>query len=240
MNRFTMLTAFVLLGVAVLFAQMSSPAAQSAAPAATPQPSASAGSDNGIRGAFPTTLVKALDSKKLKDGDAVTCETMGPLRSRNGLMIPSGAKIIGHVTQAQARSKGDAQSSLAVVFDKIEVTKGKEIPMKGVLQAVAPSLGGGAGPDTGGMSGSGHMMAGHGDTSTMPSPGGVSGANSGVHPLDAGGGPHPILNAQSQGVLGFKNMQMDNNNVLTSTGKELKLDSGTQMLIRAEIEISVQ
>jgi hypothetical protein len=50
----------------------------------------------------------------------------------------------------------------------------------------------------------------------------------------------PILLATSQGVLGVKNLQMDANGVLSSPGKEVRLDSGAQLLIRAEISTPVQ
>lgn len=200
-------------------------------------------SQPGIRGAFPTTLVKALDSKKLKEGDTVICQTSAVLHTGSGMMIPSGSKIIGHVTQAQARSRGNSDSTLAIVFDKIQLTGGKELPMKGTLQAVGPSLGGNSGPDTG--PGGGLGMGGHGgnatDTATTPAPSNtaVAGPNSGIHSLNDLGS-RPILNAQSQGVLGIKNLQMDKDSVLSSTGKEVKLDPGTQMLIHAEIEAPVQ
>jgi len=189
-----------------------------------------------IRGSFPVTLSKSLDSKKLKDGDIVLCQTAAALHARSGFLVPSGSKVIGHVTQAQARSKGDQQSSLAMVFDKIEISKNETIPITGTLQAIAPTLGA-SGPDTASMMGSGQMMPGRGGSSTMPPPssGGV-GPNSGIHPVDASGGPHPILIRDSQGVLGFKGMEMDKDHVITSTGKEIKLDSGTQMMIRAEVE----
>jgi hypothetical protein len=42
------------------------------------------------------------------------------------------------------------------------------------------------------------------------------------------------------GVLGIRNLQMDKDSVLTSSNKEVKLDSGTQMMIRAEIAVPVQ
>ncbi len=194
-----------------------------------------------IRGAFPTTLVKSLDSKKLKAGDIVVCQTSATLRSRSGLLIPNGTKVIGHVTQAQARGKGATESSLEIVFDKIQLSTGKEIPMKGALQAVGPVLGD-SGPDTG--PGGGLGMGGHGgnaaDTATTPGPtNGVAGPNSGIHPL-ADTRSRPILNAQSQGVLGIKNLEMGKDSILTSTEKEVKLESGTQMLIRAEIEKPVE
>jgi len=197
-----------------------------------------AAGDSMLRGAFPTTLFKPLDSKKLKDGDQVVLQTSAPIRSSK-MLLPSGSKVYGHITQSQARSKGDSQSSLAMVFDKIEVAKGRDLPMKGVLQAVAPALPGSA-PDTSGMMGSGQMMPGHGDSSTMPNAGGVAGPNSGIHSIDAASGPHPILNNESQGVLGFKNLEMDKDHVLTSSGKEIKLDSGTQMMIRVEIQMPTE
>jgi hypothetical protein len=49
-----------------------------------------------------------------------------------------------------------------------------------------------------------------------------------------------MLTSESKGVLGFKNLEMNSDSVLTSSGKEVKLDSGTQMLIQAAIPIPVQ
>jgi len=229
MKRYTFAIIFIVLGAAML--------AQPICLAATA--TQDQGGDNStLRGAFPTILVKGLDSKKLKDGDQVIVQITGPIRARN-FMIPSGAKLYGHITQAQARSKGDSQSSLAMVFDKVETAKGHEMPFKGTLQAVAPPLPGSGGPDTSSMMGGGSMIAGHGGSDTMAGPGGVS--PSGVHSSDANaGGSHPVLNNESQGVLGFKGIEMDKSGVLTSSGKELKLDNGTQMLIRAEIPIPVE
>lgn len=139
------------------------------------------------------------------------------------------------MTQAQARSKGNADSTLAIAFDKIEYAKGEEIPMKGTLQAVAPSLGGPAL-----------------DTSAEPpqlataSHGGVGGGSSGgSNPPSTSSvqlaGPNsatPVLGPTSQGALGVKNLQMDANGVLTSPGKEVKLDAGMQLMIRVEIQLA--
>jgi len=193
-----------------------------------------------IRGSFPVTLSKSLDSKKLKDGDVVICQTAAALHARSGFLIPSGSKVIGHVTAAQARSKGDPQSSLAIAFDKIVIGKNEDIPIKGTVQAIAPSLGD-SGPTTGAASpGTLPMGRNAGDAATMPPPSpsldGV-GPNSGIHPVTVGGS-HPILLSDSQGVLGFHNMEMDKEHVITSSDKEIKLESGTQIMIRAEIETS--
>jgi hypothetical protein len=244
MSRLALAAVCLLLAISVCDTQRASAAPQAdstQAASSLSQGNQAAGDDSAIRGTFPTVLVKSIDSKKLKDGDTVVCQTTAILHARSGMVVPNGSKVIGHVTQAKARSKGDSDSSLAFAFDKIQMPNGTDIPFKGTLQAVAPSLGGNSGPDTG-AAGAGTLPSGHGaDMSTMPPPtsGSVAGPNSGIHPLD-GGGSHPLLTAQSTGVLGIKNLQMDKDSVLTSSQKEVKLDSGTQMLIRAEIQTPVQ
>ena len=187
-----------------------------------------------IEGAFPATLSKSLDSKKLKEGETVICLTAVAMHAHSGFLIPSGAKVIGHVTQAQARSKGDAQSSLGIVFDKIEISKNEDIPIKGVLQAVGPNLGDSgpstsAGPPSLGGSGS-RSIGGSGSGGTTATP--MSGTYGGT------GGPTAtrILTRDSKGVIGIHNIEMNDQNVLTSTGKEIKLDSGSQIMIRAEAD----
>ncbi len=242
MKRFVVRCVFILVAASLSLAQTLDRHASRISPAArVAVQDTSTTQEPEIRGAFPARLVKPLDSKKLKEGDIVVCQTSAALRSRSGLLVPSETKVIGHVIQAQARGKGATESALQIVFDKIEIPGGKEIPMKGVLQAVGPSLGD-SGPDTG--PGGGLGMGGRGgnanDTATVPAPSnGIAGPNSGVHPLtDARS--RPILNAQSQGVLGIKNLEMGKDSILTSTEKEVKLEAGTQMLIRGEIETPVE
>ena len=66
------------------------------------------------------------------------------------------------------------------------------------------------------------------------------GPDSGVHPLNMGGGSTPLVNSQSTGVLGIKGLEMTKDSVLTSSGKEVKLEAGTQFLVRAEIQLPSQ
>ena len=204
------------------------------APATTQ--SASANGD-AIRGAFPALLDKTIDSKKLKEGDTVVAKTGVTLHPHNGAEIPRGTKVIGHVTQAKARSKGDSSSSLAIVFDKIEMGGGKDMPLHGVLQAVAPGVDNS--PQTG-AAGAG-TLPGQGGVGTTPPPadGAVAGPNSGIHSIGVAGG-NPILRPDAKGVSGIRNLQMDNDSVLTSSGKEVKLENGTQLLIRAEPQTAKQ
>ncbi len=226
----------VLLSVSLGYAQDETPQASDALATTDALPTtaqaAPGNPNNDIKGSFPVKLDKAIDSRRLKEGDTVVCKTVTPIHSRSGLMIPTGAKVIGHVTQAQARSKGDSESALAIEFDKIEYARGEDVPMKGTLQAVAPSLGD-AGLDTSaGPPQLSVSSAGRGNSNgNSPPPTGsmqIAGPRSGT----------PILGPASQGVLGMKSLQMDANGVLTSPGKEVKLEGGTQIMIRAEIQMA--
>jgi hypothetical protein len=200
--------------------------------ASMPQAASPAASE--LKGAFPTALVKGIDSKRLKEGDTVVCQTVAPLHAGNGMLIPSGSKVTGHVTQAMARSKGSADSTLTIVFDKVEVAKGKELPMKGTLQAVGPSLGD-TGPD---MGAGGSNVIGGNDKGGGSSPGTTPPPMAAMP--QTGNTARPVLLPTSQGVLGLKNLQLDANGVLSSPNKEVKLDSGTQMLIKAVISVPAQ
>lgn len=229
-------TFFVLLTAGLACAQANAGAAQgSNTTAVTQEQTHASGSQSEIRGTFPVLLTKSLDSKKLKVGDQVVCETPVPIRMENGKMFSTGTKVIGHVTQAQARSKGDAESSLGIAFDKIQLSKNEEIPIKGVLQAVGPSLGDrgpNTGPATGGnMGGSGQGFGGGGShaaaaTTAPPQAGTYGGYDK--------GNVMPILNKETTGVLGYKNLEMNDQHVITSTGKEVKLDTGSQVMIHVE------
>lgn len=226
MNRPVMAAAFFLLAITVCLAQ-GTPASQTSA---APAQAAAAENASAVHGVIPVSLAKSIDSKKLKEGDEIDAKTVAALRTSTGIMIPIGSKVVGHVTQSKARSKGDPDSTLGIVFDKIQVP-GKDLPIKGAMQAVGPNPEASSGPDTG-AAGGGTMAAHGGDPSTMASPLSGAGAPVGSKPGQPGG-QGKMLSAQSTGVVGIKNLQLDNS-VLTSTGKEVKLDQGSQILVKAE------
>lgn len=197
--------------------------AQSAAPPSAPATAADSVKGHGI---MPVELTKSLDSKKLKEGDPVMGRIAADLRMKDGTAIPRGSKVTGHVTEAKARSKGDPQSALGIVFDKISLPGGKDLAIKGELQAVAPNPNAGT-QDTG-------------VPARMPSAGEGTGAGTSMPPPPSTPTSQqtgrPLLNAQSKGVIGIHNLQLGENSVLISTGKNVSLDSGTQMMVQVEVE----
>ncbi len=87
--------------------------------------------------AFNAALSSPIDSKKSKPGDPVTAHTTEAVKSEGKTVIPRGAKLVGHVTQASARAKGESESSLGFVFDKAILKNGQEIPLNAGIQALA-------------------------------------------------------------------------------------------------------
>src|SRR5882757_11452139 len=87
--------------------------------------------------AFHASLNSSLDSKKSKPGDAVTAHTTENVKSQERTVIPKGTKLVGHVTKASARAKGDSESELAIVFDRAILKNGEEVPLHVAIEAMA-------------------------------------------------------------------------------------------------------
>jgi hypothetical protein len=86
-------------------------------------------------------LSHSLDSKKAKPGDVVTAQTTEEVKTDGKVVIPRNTKLVGHVTRASARSKGDSQSLLAVQFDRAVLKDGHELPLQVGVQAIAAERG---------------------------------------------------------------------------------------------------
>ena len=247
-----------------------SASAASAASAQNGQTNASLGSGAAIN----AELTAPVDSKKAKAGDSVAARTIEAAKSDGKTVIPKGSKLVGHVTQASARAKGDSESALGIVFDKAILKNGEEVPLNVAIQALASAQStavASGGNDTGIMSGAGGSPMGSGRTSGGGAMGGVTSAagatagtvtntaanagntaggalNSTVHSAanTAAAGPGAVggLNAtgqlmsNSRGVFGMQGVNLSSatagaaqGSVITSAGKNLHLDSGTQMLL---------
>jgi hypothetical protein len=263
MNRPAILVLLGVLSVGTAAAQSEKDLHASAPP--TTSSSANEPATNALGPGTPidATLSKSIDSKKAKPGDSVIAEAAEATKEGNGtILIPRGAKLQGHVTQASSRSKGDAYSSVGIVFDKAVLKDGKEIPINVNVQAIAspppsamaaPSAGVGMGPSPSGGAGAPGSVPGRTMGSQSQQPGAaapmpnesetvantdVGNASSGkgaVGGLDGSG----RLTPNSRGVFGMQGIGLAETTtsdqqtaaVITSTGKNVHLDSGTQLLL---------
>src|ERR1700729_3093965 len=84
-------------------------------------------------------LSKAVDAKKAKAGDPVTAQLVADVLSHGKIVIHRDAKLIGHITEAQPYSKEKPESRLGIVFEKIILKGGQEVPFDSVLMALRPA-----------------------------------------------------------------------------------------------------
>ena len=191
-------------------------------------------------------LDKTVDAKKAKAGDPVLVKTLDEMKSGGEVVAPRGSKIIGHVVAASAHEKG-SPSRLEIAFDKFDMQH-TEVPMKATVQALAkpaaspsmaaadsnPAPSGGAPMSTsprGGMPQGG----GAGQPGVAPNAGTVG------SPSGASGGATPQsgkISLNAEGVEGMPELSLTpgpaQDSVLTSEKHNVKLESGTQMILRVE------
>ena len=137
---------------AAVAAAQTQPAPQTPASSGTPSAQAQTEPAVGLPSgtAVNAQLNSSVDSKKAKVGDKVEAHATEEIKYAGKTIVPVGAKLEGHVTEATARSKGDSGSTLAIQFDRAILKKGEEIPLNVAILAIAApqsdSSGGSAGP----------------------------------------------------------------------------------------------
>ncbi|HEY5027858.1 MAG TPA: hypothetical protein VIK39_05570, partial [Candidatus Angelobacter sp.] len=217
-------------------------------------------------------LTKSIDAKKAKPGDEVTAKLTQDVVADHQVVMHKGAKLVGHVTEAQARSKDNAESKLGVVFDKAVLKGGQEIAFSGVIQALAPpvqgtlSATGDEGGNLGAGMGSGSSMGGGRSGGGLSPMGGAAGSanstlgsatnaagntagsftNSATGAVNgsanqaAGAAANGTFNSATRGVVGMQGIALNTaaagsaqGSVISSASRNVKLDSGTQMILQA-------
>lgn len=193
-------------------------------------------------------LSKSLDARKIKAGDRIEGKTATDLLAHGQIVVPRNTKIIGHVTEAKARSKASPDSLVGITFDHMRLKDGREVPLQVTVQAIARPL----------------QFAGNPEGSVPRSdrPGGVSmpgqrgpigdASNPGVppaYPGDLAPIPDPMaanrssdstvvpLSPTSKGVVGMKGLNLDTSGpaaVLSSNTGNVHLESGTQLILRVQ------
>ena len=122
--------------------QPDSPSAQPRDTKATavPVPSTASAPEAGNDQLRPVTgeLEKKLDSKNAKPGDPVILKTTEKATTADGVVIPKGSRIIGHVIDVQAHSKETPNARLTIQFDQAEIKGGQTLPIQTVMESVSP------------------------------------------------------------------------------------------------------
>lgn len=94
-------------------------------------------------------LENKLDTKDAKTGDSVVVKTTETATTANGIEIPKGSKIVGHIIEVAPKGQGGDNSRVTIQFDQAQLQSGKSLPIRSVIQSLAPP-GTTAGPDAAG------------------------------------------------------------------------------------------
>ncbi len=74
-------------------------------------------------------LTKPLDARKCKAGDRIEARTTSDVKQSGKVILKRGSRLHGHVTEAQARSKANTESSLGMAFDSVTLKNGQQVPL---------------------------------------------------------------------------------------------------------------
>jgi hypothetical protein len=74
--------------------------------------------DSGTR--FAGELQNTIDVRKAKVGDQVLLKTTQAVKSGGRTVVGKGSKLIGHVTEVAQKDKGNGESRVGILFDRLE------------------------------------------------------------------------------------------------------------------------
>jgi hypothetical protein len=216
------------------------------------QDSAVQGTDQ-VKFEFGATLNSVLsdtvDARKCKPADTVKAKTSEDVKAGGIVVIPRGAKLVGHITEAQVAAKAGEQARLGFVFDRAELKDGRQIPLHTAFYALAAPMGASIDHSSmsggfGGGSNAVGSMVNASSRSSMDDASALGASNSRLEDLKPSPGAIGGLNskgtlyASTRGVFGLEDISLKPNTVPSSgsavilaDARTVHLGSGTRMLL---------
>jgi hypothetical protein len=229
-------------------------------PPATQAPQTGAAQASGVLriapgSVIPVQLTKGVDAKEVKTGDQVEAKVTQDLKAGTGeVVVPKDTKMVGRITEAQARNKEQKESQLGIAFDRAVLKNGSEAQLPMSIQAIiAPSA---LNPDSGNNSGGGETgqpapenapggtspstgggRAGMGSGAPAQYPNASSSGAAGSPGQQTGAPAHEPITGNTQGVVGISDLKLSagdakQGSIVSSEKNNVKLESGTLMLLR--------
>jgi hypothetical protein len=202
---------------------------------------------------IPVSLTKTIDAKKVKTGDEVVAKVTQDMKTTGGeVLVPKDTKVMGHVTEAQPRNKDQKESQVGIAFDRAVMKDGSAMQIPMSIQAIigqqndqnnsGSGSGGGeaAAPARGASAGTtGSPRGGMGGSSSASTSSASSGSADTPGDAQAGKSSRPPITAQTEGVVGISDLKLSRaasnaaeGSVVSSEKNNVKLESGTMMLLR--------
>jgi hypothetical protein len=204
-------------------------------------------------------LENKLDTKTSKTGDSVVVKTTQAAKTANGVEIPKGSRIVGHIVDVAAKGQDGENSRMTIQFDQAQIKGGQTVPIRSVIQSVALP-GAEAGPNAAGgpaapnPSGGGAMTPAQpngntGSPSQTPSqanPAQNSTESGNPGPAQAGGPPAPGTVVATKGNIAIRTTSIPGVLLIGSVSgrpfsnaagallgarQDVRLDNGTVMVV---------
>ena len=192
-------------------------------------------------------LTNTLESRTATAGQQLILRTVSDVVVDGEIVIPKGSKMLGHITQVITKKNNESRSVLAIVIERAIRKDGTEIPLQAIIAAVAAPRDGSLSSDPayGMMHSNEPKMTGSGlgavvGTGTLP-PSSKANSTAAVATADLKGRMDEsfFLDENSQGAVGYEGLSLawalaspPPFTVFASKSKNLRLETGTQMLLR--------
>lgn len=190
------------------------------------------------------TLTKAIDAERSKPGDEVDAKTTAAVKSGGRVIIPKGAKLVGHIAEVKAKSDDEPTSTVLVEFDRAVMKTGREMPLRLEVASIARPQASASPADA--MPGDmGMPSEAMGSPSAAPRAGvggggGMNGATSSTghakrdstSPAAPPPAPGQAPDVEPEATASFTIEQRANGTVISSNSRNVHLDSGTQLLLK--------
>ena len=168
------------------------------------------------------TLETPVDTLTAARDDGFTLITMNDVGVGGKIVIPKGSKIIGHVAGVTNKGKDASKSVLGLLIDKA-VTVNGDVPLEAIIVAVAAPKG----SELASSASTGTNVSSQAKTTTSP------------RTVIRDGDVTLLLADNDQGAFGFEDVTLSWHlsippplTILATRGKHLRLEVGSQMLLR--------
>lgn len=188
--------------------------------------------------AVSAELMKKIDTKNAKVGDEVSIKTMSTTILPDGPSLPRGTKLIGKITDVQAKSKESNDSHLAFSVERAVLQDGKEIPVRAAVASVtAPANGSTASMPMGSApsaSSGGTGSTGAGGAGSAPNAPAMADADSASQSTQGGvlkSADDRVRVGNLPGVMLTGANSPESAGMLLASGKNIDLESGTKLIL---------
>jgi hypothetical protein len=135
MKRFLFLILTVAVSAGLVHAQRGSSAAGATATSETSASKQGRQASLQSNTQLAAQLENSLDARHARVGDRVALKTTQAVKQNGEVIVPKGARLLGHVTEVQQRTKANGESRIGMVFDRLQ--KGSlDMPITATIMSI--------------------------------------------------------------------------------------------------------